>query len=293
MSIGQLPGCAPDFLRTVSDKNSGADGFCSSCSEIRLFQIKSVVQGEPLNNYVAVRGAVSMLTDGRFFGLKRQKVTVSTVGVVPRIRQVGLVIHHLLISNVVRIRLQFCKNSMHVLPAMRLLGLSNCLCHLSTCLVSAEGPVFEPSTISQSWTSPSRTSLSFLPICLCIATSWKECVGCVSTTKCATVVLEHKSVLRCPPTPALLSVIEISKGRPIGSDYTSQDWDWHHPLQTESLDSVSANFDHWEYMPRRWASLFQRHYFAHHSGTNNVTGSAYFASSVYELQPFTQVSLTS
>lgn len=46
-------------------------------------------QGEPLNNYAAVRAAVGMLTDGRIFGLRRQKVTVSTVGVVPRVLQVG------------------------------------------------------------------------------------------------------------------------------------------------------------------------------------------------------------
>lgn len=48
------------------------------------------MQGEPLNNYEAVRAAVSMLTDGRTFGFRRQKVTISTVGVVPRIQQVVL-----------------------------------------------------------------------------------------------------------------------------------------------------------------------------------------------------------
>lgn len=45
------------------------------------------MQGEPLNNYAAVKTAISMLVDNRVFGLRRQKVTVSTVGVVPRIRQ--------------------------------------------------------------------------------------------------------------------------------------------------------------------------------------------------------------
>ena len=42
--------------------------------------------GEPLNNYAAVREAVRMMTDtGMGFGLRRSAVTVSTVGVVPRI----------------------------------------------------------------------------------------------------------------------------------------------------------------------------------------------------------------
>lgn len=47
------------------------------------------MQGEPLNNYAAVKAAVSMLTDGRLFSLQRQKVTVSTVGVIPKVLQVS------------------------------------------------------------------------------------------------------------------------------------------------------------------------------------------------------------
>ena len=43
--------------------------------------------GEPLNNYEAVRAAVGMMVDSRLFGLRRSKVTVSTVGIVPRILQ--------------------------------------------------------------------------------------------------------------------------------------------------------------------------------------------------------------
>ena len=46
--------------------------------------------GEPLNNYNAVKAAVALMTDSRVFGLRRQKVTVSTVGVVPRVLQAGL-----------------------------------------------------------------------------------------------------------------------------------------------------------------------------------------------------------
>ena len=44
--------------------------------------------GEPLNNYDSVRSAVAMMTDSRLFALRRSAVTVSTVGVIPRILQV-------------------------------------------------------------------------------------------------------------------------------------------------------------------------------------------------------------
>jgi adenine C2-methylase RlmN of 23S rRNA A2503 and tRNA A37 len=53
------------------------------------FAIRNVVfmgMGEPLNNYDAVVAAVRGLTDSRRFGLRRSAVTVSTVGVVPRLR---------------------------------------------------------------------------------------------------------------------------------------------------------------------------------------------------------------
>lgn len=45
--------------------------------------------GEPLNNYAAVRGAVSMMTNNTLFALRRAAVTVSTVGVIPRIQQMA------------------------------------------------------------------------------------------------------------------------------------------------------------------------------------------------------------
>jgi len=44
-----------------------------------------VAQGEPLDNYAAVRSAVEVMTDSRLFSLQRRHVTVSTVGVIPRI----------------------------------------------------------------------------------------------------------------------------------------------------------------------------------------------------------------
>jgi adenine C2-methylase RlmN of 23S rRNA A2503 and tRNA A37 len=45
--------------------------------------------GEPLSNYDAVRGAVAAMTHPERFGLGRAHVTVSTVGVIPRIRQLA------------------------------------------------------------------------------------------------------------------------------------------------------------------------------------------------------------
>ena len=45
--------------------------------------------GEPLNNYEAVRSAVAMMTEPRYFALRRGSVTVSTVGVIPRILQLA------------------------------------------------------------------------------------------------------------------------------------------------------------------------------------------------------------
>ncbi|KAG2444685.1 hypothetical protein HXX76_001429 [Chlamydomonas incerta] len=55
-------------------------------------RIRNVVfmgMGEPLNNYEAVRSAVAMMTDSKYFGLRRRHVTVSTVGVIPRIKQLA------------------------------------------------------------------------------------------------------------------------------------------------------------------------------------------------------------
>lgn len=45
--------------------------------------------GEPLNNYDAVKAAVNLMTDSRAFGLCRRHITVSTVGVIPRIKQLA------------------------------------------------------------------------------------------------------------------------------------------------------------------------------------------------------------
>ena len=43
--------------------------------------------GEPLNNYDAVLAAIRGMSDGRMFKLSPRHITLSTVGVVPRMRQ--------------------------------------------------------------------------------------------------------------------------------------------------------------------------------------------------------------
>lgn len=57
-----------------------------------LSPIRNVVfmgMGEPMNNYDAVRAAVAMMTHNSWFRLRRSCVTVSTVGVIPRILQLA------------------------------------------------------------------------------------------------------------------------------------------------------------------------------------------------------------
>eukprot|EP00878_Enallax_costatus_P031373 GHUV01034308.1.p1 GENE.GHUV01034308.1~~GHUV01034308.1.p1 ORF type:complete len:406 (+),score=101.34 GHUV01034308.1:170-1387(+) len=71
-----------------------------SCGEIieqlvhavRVTPIRNIVfmgMGEPLTNYDAVKAAVSMMCDSRLFGISKRHITVSTVGVVPRIKQMA------------------------------------------------------------------------------------------------------------------------------------------------------------------------------------------------------------
>ncbi|KDD75500.1 hypothetical protein H632_c653p0 [Helicosporidium sp. ATCC 50920] len=58
----------------------------------RPVSIRNVVfmgMGEPLDNYEAVRGAIRTLTSSETFALRRRAVTLSTVGVVPRLRQLA------------------------------------------------------------------------------------------------------------------------------------------------------------------------------------------------------------
>jgi hypothetical protein len=45
--------------------------------------------GEPLSNYEAVKAAVGMMGDSRLFSIGARHITVSTVGVIPRIKQMA------------------------------------------------------------------------------------------------------------------------------------------------------------------------------------------------------------
>ena len=66
--------------------NSSDDNDNDKDSEWRLRNVVMMGMGEPLDAYPAVVKAVKTLTDSARFGLRRSAVTVSTVGVVPRIK---------------------------------------------------------------------------------------------------------------------------------------------------------------------------------------------------------------
>lgn len=58
----------------------------------RMFPIRNVVfmgMGEPLNNYAAVKSAIHLMTHPQVFALRRSSITISTVGVVPRMKQLA------------------------------------------------------------------------------------------------------------------------------------------------------------------------------------------------------------
>lgn len=46
--------------------------------------------GEPLNNYDAVLASIRGMSDGRMFKLSPKHITLSTVGVVPRMKQLTI-----------------------------------------------------------------------------------------------------------------------------------------------------------------------------------------------------------
>ncbi len=55
----------------------------------RPFNVVFMGMGEPLHNYDGVLGAVRLLTDEDGFGLSRRRLTLSTVGLVPRIERLS------------------------------------------------------------------------------------------------------------------------------------------------------------------------------------------------------------
>ncbi len=55
----------------------------------RLTNVVFMGMGEPLLNYESVRQTINLLLDDHAYGFSRRRVTVSTVGIVPRIHQLG------------------------------------------------------------------------------------------------------------------------------------------------------------------------------------------------------------
>jgi len=83
--------CATGTMGLIADLTAG-EILEQAVHALQLSPFRNVVfmgMGEPLNNYAAVKAAVSMLTDNRSFSLQRQKVTVSTVGVIPKVLQLS------------------------------------------------------------------------------------------------------------------------------------------------------------------------------------------------------------
>ncbi|KAK9841759.1 hypothetical protein WJX81_001125 [Elliptochloris bilobata] len=80
--------CATGTMGLVGDLTAG-EILEQLVYALDVAHVRNVVfmgMGEPLNNWEPVKAAVRAMVDPTMFGLKRSKVTVSTVGVVPRIR---------------------------------------------------------------------------------------------------------------------------------------------------------------------------------------------------------------
>ncbi|CAK0759542.1 hypothetical protein CVIRNUC_002705 [Coccomyxa viridis] len=83
--------CATGTMGLKGDLTAGeiVEQLVHAC---RVTTIKNVVymgMGEPLNNYEQVRTATRTMINPALFGLKRSKVTISTVGIIPRILQLS------------------------------------------------------------------------------------------------------------------------------------------------------------------------------------------------------------
>jgi 23S rRNA (adenine2503-C2)-methyltransferase len=73
----------------VSQVAHVARALASSAEPSRLRNVVFMGMGEPLHNYDAVMGAVRVLLDPSGLGLSAERVTISTVGVVPGIRRMA------------------------------------------------------------------------------------------------------------------------------------------------------------------------------------------------------------
>lgn len=83
--------CATGTMGLIADLTAG-EIIEQLVHAIKLVPIRNIVfmgMGEPLNNYPAVLSAVQLMTHPQAFALRRRCVTVSTVGVIPRITQLA------------------------------------------------------------------------------------------------------------------------------------------------------------------------------------------------------------
>jgi adenine C2-methylase RlmN of 23S rRNA A2503 and tRNA A37 len=83
--------CATGTMGLIADLTSGEilEQLVHATTMVPLRNIVFMGMGEPLNNYPAVLSAVQLMTHPQAFALRRRCVTVSTVGVIPRISQLA------------------------------------------------------------------------------------------------------------------------------------------------------------------------------------------------------------
>jgi len=76
-------------IRTEEIERATALGYQAELAEHPISNVVLMGMGEPLANYPATRKALETLTDDRGYNLGARRITVSTVGLVPGIRQLA------------------------------------------------------------------------------------------------------------------------------------------------------------------------------------------------------------
>ncbi|GAB4197611.1 MAG: 23S rRNA (adenine(2503)-C(2))-methyltransferase RlmN [Thalassobaculales bacterium] len=80
---------AAEIVGQVLRARDGLADWPSNAADRRLTNIVMMGMGEPLYNYEEVAKAIRIMTDGDGLSISRRRVTLSTAGVVPMIRQCG------------------------------------------------------------------------------------------------------------------------------------------------------------------------------------------------------------
>lgn len=79
--------CGEILEQLVFANSLGLDAHVATATEgVRIKNVVFMGMGEPLMNFEAVKSSVKMMIHPSFFGLGRQQVTISTVGIIPRIK---------------------------------------------------------------------------------------------------------------------------------------------------------------------------------------------------------------